>query len=145
MSTTLTIPANVIPSLGEGLFYLMGHATQGIDGALIQQERAKHPEWFADDRRRLEDVFALLDTIGWSAESDPEAVEVPVREYARRLREAIDGYLPLLTDQEQEADLNEIWRAEQGKAPRKDEIVASLVALRDFEPLLEQALEDGAQ
>ena len=144
MSTTVTIPANVIPGLREGLFCLMGDAAQGIDDALIQPERELYPEWFADDRRRLEDVFALLDMIGWSAESDPRAVSVGVCEYGRRLREAIDGYLPLLSDQEQEADLNETWRAEQGKAPRKNEIVASLAALRGFEPVLQQALEDAA-
>jgi hypothetical protein len=122
----------------------MGDATQGIDDVLIQPERELYPEWFADDRRRLEDVFALLDKIGWSAESDPQAVAVGVCEYGRRLREAIHGYLPLLTDQKQEADLNETWRAEQGKASRKNEIVASLAALRDFEPVLQQALEDAA-
>jgi hypothetical protein len=104
MSTTLTIPANVIPDVREGLFCLMGDATQEIDGALIQPERELYPEWFEKDRRRLEDVFALLDLIGWAVDGESREVEVDLREHGRSLKEAVDGYLLLLADQEEEAD-----------------------------------------
>jgi hypothetical protein len=54
MRTIPTIPANVISDVREGLFCLMGDAIQEVGGALIQPERALHPEWFKTDRRRLE-------------------------------------------------------------------------------------------
>jgi hypothetical protein len=144
MSTTLTIPSNVIPDVREGLFCLMGDATQEIDGALIRPERELHPEWFKKDRRRLEDVFALLDLIGWAADGASREVEVNLRKYGQQLKEAVDGYLPLLADQEAEADANDIWRAEQGKHPRKDEIIASALALGEFATLIEQAVRVSA-
>ena len=43
MSTTVTIPANVVPDVHEGVFCLMGDAIQEIGGALIQRERELHP------------------------------------------------------------------------------------------------------
>ena len=142
MSTILTIPANVISDVREGLFCLMGDAIQEVGGALIQPERELHPEWFKKDRRRLEDVFALLDLISWAADGESREVEVDLRKYGRPLKEAVDGYMPLLADQEAEADANDVWRAEQGKPARKDEIIASALALGEFAALIEQAVKE---
>jgi hypothetical protein len=142
MSTTLTIPANVISDVREGLFCLMGDAIQEIDAALIQPERELYPEWFERDRRRLEGVLALLDLIGWAADGESREVKVDLREHGRSLKEAVDGFLPLLADQEEEADANDAWRAEQGKPPRKDEIIASALALREFSTLIERWLNE---
>ncbi len=114
MSTTLEIPA-VVPDVRESLFSLMGDAAQEIGGALIQRERELHPEWFTVDRRRLEDVFALLDLVGWSADGERREVEIDVRAFGRPLKEAVERYLPLLAYQEGEADANDAWRAEHGK------------------------------
>ena len=58
------------------------------------------------------------------------------------MKEAVDGYLPLLADQEEEADANDAWRAEQGKPPRKDEVIASALALRECATLVEQRLRE---
>jgi hypothetical protein len=143
MSTTLAIPANVVTDVREGLFCLMGDAAQEINGALIHPERELHPEWFKKDRRRLEDVFALLDLIGWAAGDEARAIEVDLRKHGRPLKEAVDGYLPLLADQEEEADANDARRAEHGKPPRKDEIIASARALREFAVLIAQALKES--
>ncbi len=142
MSTTLTIPANAISDVRKSLFCLMGGATQKIDGALIQPERELYPAWFEKDRRRLEDVFALLDLIGWAADGESREVEVDLRAHGRSLKEAVDGYLPLLADQEEEADANDAWRAQQGKPPRKDEIIASALALRELATLIDQRLKE---
>jgi hypothetical protein len=142
MSTTLTIPANVISDVREALFCLMGDATHEIVGTLTQPERELYPEWFETDRRRLEDVFALLDLIGWAADGESREVEVDPREHGRSLKEAVDGYLPLLADQEEEADANDAWRAEQGRPPRKDEIIMSALALGEFAALVEQRFRE---
>lgn len=145
MSTTLTIPANVILDVRESLFCLMGEALQEIGSALIQRDRELHPEWFEGDRRRLEDVFALLDLVGWGARGERREVEIDVRELGRPLKEAVDGYLPSLADQEDEADANDAWRAEQGRPPRKDEIIASALALRKFAMLLGHAIGESTR
>ena len=143
MSTTLTIPANVVPDVRESLFCLMGDAIQEIGDALIRREGELHPEWFKGDRRCLEDLFALLDLVGWSAGGERREVEIDAREFGRPLKEAIDGCLPLLADQEGEADANDAWRAEQGRPPRRDEIIASALALRKFATLVKQAVGES--
>jgi hypothetical protein len=144
MSTTLTIPAEVIADVREALFCLLGDATQGIDQALIHPDRDLHPERFADHRKQLGCVFALLDLVGWAAGEDSRDVEIDVRDHGSTLKEALVEYLPLLEDQEAEADANDRSRAEQGKPPRKEEIIRSLVACRDFTALVDRRLKELA-
>jgi hypothetical protein len=90
-------------------------------------------------------VFALLDLVGWAADAKSREIEVDVREYGQPFKEAIDGYLPLLADREVEADANDAWRAEQGKLPREDEIIASVLALGKLAILIEQAVKESAR
>jgi len=144
MRTILTIPASLVPSVREGLFCLMGDATQEISGALIRPERELHPEWFKTGRQRLEGAFALLDLIGWATGGEAREVEVEVRAHGQRLKDAVDLFLPLIADQEQEADASDAWRSEHGKPPRKAEIIGSALALREFATLVEQALSESA-
>lgn len=136
MSTTVTIPAHVIDDVRESLFCLLGDATQEIDVALLQPERELHPEWFQKDHRRLEDAFALLDLIGWSPQGEPQGVEVEPLEYGRQLLEALDSYLPLLTDQAESA------AADEDPPSRKGETTARVNALHKFSRLLERALAE---
>jgi hypothetical protein len=89
-------------------------------------------------------VFALLDLIGWAPDRESGEVQVDLPKYGRRLTEAVGGYLPLLADQEAEADANDLWRAEQGKPARKSEIIASALALHEFATLIEQAVKESA-
>lgn len=42
MSTTLTIPAEIVPDVREALFSLMGDATEQLDRALIRPGRELH-------------------------------------------------------------------------------------------------------
>jgi hypothetical protein len=144
MSTTLTIPADVIPDVREGLFSLMGDAGEGIMHALEQPEHERHPERFQAGRAQLGQVFALLDLVGWDAGGEPRDVDVELREHGQTLKEAVDGYLPLLEDQDAEADLNDRLRAERGLPPRKQEIVRRLAGLREFAALVERRLEELA-
>jgi hypothetical protein len=144
MSTTLTIPANMLADVREALFCLLGDATQAIDHALIHPDRDRHPERFAEHRKQLEHVLATLDLVGWASGEDRRDVEIDVRDHGSTLKEALDEYLPLLEDQEAEADANDRSRAEQGKPPRKEEIIKSLVACRDFTSLVERHLKELA-
>jgi hypothetical protein len=136
MSTTLTIPADVVPDVREALFSLMGDATEQIDGALISPGRELHPEWYETGRSQLERVFALLDIVERADSGGRHEVEVNLGEHGKTLLEAGEGYLPYLANQEQEADANDATRAEQGKPPSKKELVRRIAAFREFATLL---------
>jgi hypothetical protein len=140
LSNILTIPADVVPDVREGLFCLMGEATQGLDQALIRPGRHLHREWFADDRTLLEHVFAMLDLIGWDVDREPHAVAVELEHHGQRLSEAVDRYLPLLEVQETEADVDDERRADEGKPPIKEEITGRLAALRNLAALIDAQL-----
>ena len=142
MSTTLTIPADVICDVRESLLCLLGGAAEAIVHSLEQPEREHHPEWFGADRRELEDALALLDLTGWDASCEPRSMEVEVARHGSVLKQAVDGYLPLLEDQEAEADLDDRRRTAEQRPPRKSEIVARLSALRTLAVLLEQRLAE---
>jgi hypothetical protein len=132
MNTALTIPASVLPDVRESLLCLMGDATGAIRHALEQRTREHQLERFDAGRRQLEQVFALLDLVGWGAAAEPREVEVDLGEYGPTLKEALDEYLPILEDQEKEADVNDRRRAQEGKPPLREEIVNRLVGLRAF-------------
>jgi len=142
MSRTLTIPANLIADVREALFGLMGDATEQIDQALIHPGREAHPEWYEKGRSQLERVFSLLDLVGWAAHGEPHAVDVDLREHGRTLKEAADGHLAFLADQEREADANDERRAEHGEPPRKDEIVERAAAFRELVALVAQRITE---
>jgi hypothetical protein len=82
----------------------------------------------------------LLDLVGWDAAVEPRDVDVDLREDGAALREALGRYVPLLQDQEKEADINDKWRAAEGKPPRRGEIISRLVALRVFAALVDERL-----
>lgn len=143
MSTTLTIPAEIVPDVREALFSLMGDATEQIDQALIRPGRELHPEWYEEARHQLERVFALLDLVGWAAKDEPREVEVDPREHGKTLTETAERYLPFLADADREADANDQRRAAQGKPPRKKEIVERGAAFREFLALVAQRLTES--
>jgi hypothetical protein len=143
MSTTLTIPAGVLADVRESLLCLMGDATNAIRHALERRAREHHPERFDAGRQQLEQVFALLDLVGWDATGEPHEVEIDLDEYGRTLKEALDGYVPILEDQEKEAAINDKRRTEEGKPPRTEEIVNRLVGLRKFVAFVAQRLPEG--
>lgn len=104
--------------------------------------RPLYPEWFEKERKQLEDVFALLDLIGWPADGESREVEVDLRKYGWSLKEALDSFLPLIEDALEEADANDRYRASKGRFPRKAEITARLAAFREFMPLVERRVKE---
>jgi hypothetical protein len=144
MRTTLTIPAEVVQDVREGLFGLLGDAAEGIMHSLEQPDRDCHVESFKADREQLGKVLALLDLVGWNTGSKPQSADVDLGEDGQTLKAAVDGWLPLLEDQEAEVDVNDKRRAEEGKPPRKQEILGRLAACRAFAALLERRLKELA-
>jgi hypothetical protein len=126
--STLRIPAGVLADVREALFGLMGDAAEALSHVLEQPGREQHPEWFHAGRGQLGQVFALLDLIGWDDAPSPLDVEVDPSEHAVPLREALDSYLPLLEDQEREAEVDDQRRAREHRPPRRQEIARRLEA-----------------
>ncbi len=143
MSNTLTIPAKLILDVRESLFSLMGDAAEEIERTLMHPDRELYPEWFEKERKQLEDVFALLDLIGWPADGESREVEIDLRRYGLSLKEALDSFLPLMEGELEEADANDRYRASKGKPPRKAEITARLAAFCEFMPLVERCVKES--
>jgi hypothetical protein len=95
MTSTVTIPAAVVADTREALLCLLNRPVEAISQTLAMPERELHPEWFEDDRRHFGEVCGLLDAIGWDAAVASRKVEVTSKE-ALTIREAIEGYLPLV-------------------------------------------------
>ncbi|MCW2970638.1 MAG: hypothetical protein JWO23_1765 [Solirubrobacterales bacterium] len=142
MSTDLMVPADVVADVRESLFCLLGGAAEAIVHSLEQPQREYHPEWFRADRRELEDALALLDIAGWDAALDSQATGLELARYGPTLKQAVDGYLPVLEDQEAEADLSDELRVAERKPPRKSEIVERVTRFRKFATLVDQRLAD---
>jgi hypothetical protein len=140
MSTKLEIPAGLIGDVRESLFLLLGGAAEAIVHSLEQPGREHHPEWFRDDRRELEDALELLDLAGWDASRASPAIDVELGRHGASLKQAIDGYVPFLEDQEAEADTDDRRRAAAGEQPRRRQIVERLVAFRALSRVLEERL-----
>jgi hypothetical protein len=142
MSTDLMVPADVVADVRESLFCLLGGAAEAIVYSLEQPERECHPEWFRADRRELEDVLALLDLAGWDAACESRAMDLDLARHGATLKQAVDGYLPVLEDQEAEADRNDELRAAAGKPPRRSEIVERVARFRKFAAVVGERLAD---
>jgi hypothetical protein len=136
MSTVLSIRAIVLADLREALLCLMGDATEAISQVLERPGREHHPEWFHAARMQLDQVFALLDVIGWEAVGGPRDVKLDSGEHVAALREAVDCYLPLLEGQAREAEVDDKRRTQEGRLPRKEEVLGRLVQLRELAALI---------
>jgi hypothetical protein len=144
MSTTLTIPADVIPDVREGLYGLLGIAADRIGSCLVHPDRDAMVDGFIESRGQLERVFPLFDLVGWTTRDHPHSVDVDVAEHAQTVKDAVEGYLPHLETWEAEAHDTDGWRAERGKPPRKPELEKSLAACRNLLRLLDCRLGELA-
>jgi hypothetical protein len=58
------------------------------------------------------------------------------------LKDALATFLPVIENELEEADANDVYRESKGKPPRKVEITARLAAFREFMPLVEQRVKE---
>jgi hypothetical protein len=144
MSTTLTIPADVIPDIREGLYGLLGVAADRIAGYLVYPDRDAMVDGFIEARSQLERVFPLLDLVGWSTRELPHSIDVDVADHGQTLKDAVHEYLPHLETWEAEADDTDRQRTQDGQPPRKPDIQKSLAACRNLLRLLERRLGELA-
>jgi hypothetical protein len=95
ITSTVIVPARVIPRVREGLYSRAAEVSELIDRASMQGDREENPSMFAESRWRLDAIWRLLDAIGWRNTEDEGDVEVDVA-HARVLLTAVGLMLPLL-------------------------------------------------
>jgi hypothetical protein len=144
MSTTLTIPADVLPDVREGLYGLLGVAADGIGSYLVHPDRDAMVDGFVEARSQLERAFPVFDLVGWTTRDHRQNVDVDLAEHGKTLKDAVQEHLPLLETWEAEADDTDRRRAQDGQPPRKPELEKSLAACRELARLLDRRLEELA-
>lgn len=96
MTTTLEIPAEVIPDARRALFARLGDATEAISQALTQRDHELYPECFVEDRDLFQQVCATLDVVGCDGSLGPQAATIDLAVHGETLRVALECYLPLV-------------------------------------------------
>jgi hypothetical protein len=103
---TITVPEQVIPNLRSGAQLALGSAAADIAGRSAKGALDVPP---LEERRLLDQAWALLDGLGWSGE--PAPVDLELRGHRAALLEAADGILPLLAEWLSEMDPGDARRA----------------------------------
>lgn len=128
----VTVPAGIVDGLREGAFAAIGKAGEAINESAFAKGRGENPKWFHGPMIDLEEMFALLDVIGWTEVVPPVSIQVFLWADGRALIKALQQALDFA-----EADAGEVVRtgAEQsgtaGLADRDTEIERVRV-LREF-------------
>jgi len=128
----ITVPAEMLGELRNGLHTNLGDAAHGISQITDTGGRERHPEWYAEHRERFERTCALLDLIGWSELKQTAAIQVDLRRHAQAMIEALDVRLLVAEDDLKEADTVDAERAKRGEPPKRQQTVERVEAVREF-------------
>ena len=92
-ATHVTVPASVMDWLRRAAYAEIGSAAEALNEAAFASDREAHPEWFGPPAENLKEIYALLDTIGWSKTIPPIAVQIDLREDCWAFMRALTGAL----------------------------------------------------
>lgn len=128
----LVIPAERVGDVRNGLHIVLGGITQELRATSEQQGRERHPEWYGQDRERVECAFVLLDRIGWGEPQRPVDVVVDLYAHHWALSEALDAVLPVAEDDLGEVEAVDAERAKREQPPVREETTRRVLALQEF-------------
>jgi hypothetical protein len=128
----ITVPAEMLGELRNGLYTVLGDAAQGISQITDVGGRESHPEWYAEHRERFERTWALLDLIGWSEPKHPSAFRLDLHRHGQAMIEALDVRLLVAEDDLKEADAVDVERAQRGEPPKRQRTIERADAVREF-------------
>lgn len=131
----VTVPAGIVDGLREATFAAIGKAGEAISEAAFVKGRGEHPKWFHGPMTELEELFALLDVLGWRETVSLVGVEVFLWADGRALMMALREALGFA-----EADAGEAVRraaeqpevassAEHGAAIERVGVLRELIAV----------------
>ncbi len=117
------VPAEVVDGLREATFAAVGKAGEAINEAAFAKGRGENPKWFHAPMTALEELFALLDVLGWTETAPPLGTEIFLWADGRALMTALQEALGFA-----EADASEAVRrnAEHPEAPHFAEHSAAI-------------------
>ncbi|HUB73081.1 MAG TPA: hypothetical protein VL979_03455 [Solirubrobacteraceae bacterium] len=98
MSTTLTVPAEIVGHLRCGLHIELGHAAEEIATLSTLRDRETYPGWYAEPLQQLDAARALLDVVRWSTIEDSEPVTIDFDQHQPILVAALTGLLEIERD-----------------------------------------------
>jgi hypothetical protein len=119
----VTVPAGIVDRLREATFAAVGKAGEAINEAAFAKGRGENAKWFHGPMTALEELFALLDVLGWTETGPPVGVEIFLWADGRALMMALQEALGFA-----EGDASEAVRrtAEQPEAPHSAEHSAAI-------------------
>lgn len=132
MTTIVTVPANLVGDLRNGLHNVLSETATEVSGVADRAGREMHPEWYEKPIERFKDTCALLDLTGWSAPRQLTAVQIDLREHRRALIDALEMAL-LLTDVDlEQIEAVDAARAARHEPPAREATITRVLALREF-------------
>lgn len=119
----VTVPAEIVDRLREATFAAIGKTGEAINEAAFAKGRGENPKWFHGPMTALEELFALLDVLGWTETVSLVGVEIFLWADGRALMTALQEALGFA-----EGDASEAVRrtAEQPEAPHSAEHGAAI-------------------
>lgn len=132
MSTTLTVPAELVGLVRSALLAELGRAAEELAGVVERRGHEDHPEWFAQALRRHDAARALLDTIGSGNTDPPVEVGIDLRTHRQALTAALDVALLVGDEELAETEQVDAERAQRGEPSKREATIERVLALREF-------------
>jgi len=132
MSQILTVPAEMVGHLRNGLHSSIGDAVQEIAHVVDMPGREQHPERYREPLEHFDAVRALLDLIGWGETDPPVEVSVDLHEHRRSLTGALQIALLAGNDDLEGAEATDAQQARRGEPPKREARTRRVLALREF-------------
>lgn len=139
---TITVPAQLVGVLRDGLHSEIGNAAEAFAQAADQADREQHPDSYREPLERLDRTRALLDLIGWSTTDPTVAVRVDLREHREAVLGALDVALIVGDADLEDAERVDAERATRGQAPIRAATTRRVFALREFRAAIEAHADD---
>jgi hypothetical protein len=111
---------------------MLPHLSDGSSMSWSANGGERHPECYAKDFARLEEVLALLNAIGWSEAEQPAEVVIDLCEHRWALLKAIETVARVAADELDEIAAVHAERAAKGEMPKRKSTLKRVFAVSDF-------------
>lgn len=128
----VTVPAGIVDGLREGAFAAIGKAGEAINEAAFAKGRGENAKWFHGPMTELEEMFALLDVLGWTETVALVGVEVFLWADGRALMMALQEALGFAEADAGEAVCRAAEHPETAGLAEHGAMIEHVEALRDF-------------
>ncbi len=132
MSTTLVVPAEMVPYLRQGLHFKLGNAADAISEVVVQLDSERGAGWYREPLERFDRLRVLLDHIGWEETDSPVEVHLDLREHRHAVLEALCVQVLVSEDELRESARVEAERTAAGEPPSHEATARRVRALREW-------------